>query len=398
MPSSFRSERLSVTRGSVAGSVARGKRLGLFERDRDAVHGQAPASRLGDEQLKAGVAGRRVALAELGAVARLAGRRDPACGVACGSIIGWPPQATTVSAGPERTTMISVLSTWLRSRVPGFSFTRYSCSWGRARSMAVVGEKRFLRDAREADTVPVVDGPGVPAAAARHDPRHEVDQCPVVQPGRRWNQTAWSRLHPSRPADFNGIIPLDMSDMYARRTRAVGRSSEGHRAPDQNRRDPDRRAPPAGRVSTDTGTGGCQRERSGGDPRRRVGLLLVPSLGSANDADMLKMTSPSWIATTRRAENERPSRSRTPGRRSASPRFRSQEVTVQRVRHRPPGTVPRPRTRAWAATCPPYSGRAAGATRLRYRFSSMRSRSAGPGWTAGPARAAGRVDLETTFY
>jgi hypothetical protein len=36
----------------------------------------------------------------------------------------------------------------------------------------------------------------------------------------------------------------------------------------------------------------------------------APARGSANDADMLKMTSPSWMATTRRAENDRPSRSR----------------------------------------------------------------------------------------
>jgi hypothetical protein len=33
--------------------------------------------------------------------------------------------------------------------------------------------------------------------------------------------------------------------------------------------------------------------------------------GTANEADMVKMALPSWSAVTRRAENDRPSRSRS---------------------------------------------------------------------------------------
>ncbi len=62
-----------------------------------------------------------------------------------------------------------------------------------------------------------------------------------------------------------------------------------------------------------------------------------PSRATWKDAATLKITSPCWIATTRRAENERPSRSRwtrnTVGRERVTA---AQEVAVQRVRP-PPG-------------------------------------------------------------
>ena len=69
---------------------------------------------------------------------------------------------------------------------------------------------------------------------------------------------------------------------------------------------------PAGRVSTDTWYGWTSvGSRSGaGTTGAGSASCSVPARGSANDADMLKMTSPFWIATTRLAENDRPSRSR----------------------------------------------------------------------------------------
>src|SRR6202034_1019870 len=48
---------------------------------------------------------------------------SPGSGAAATSIIGCPPQATARACGRDRPTRISVPSTWLRSRVPGLSFT-----------------------------------------------------------------------------------------------------------------------------------------------------------------------------------------------------------------------------------------------------------------------------------
>src|ERR1700678_4024784 len=48
---------------------------------------------------------------------------SPGSGSVATSIMGWPPQATPRSSAGDRTTMTSVPSTWLRSRIPGLSFT-----------------------------------------------------------------------------------------------------------------------------------------------------------------------------------------------------------------------------------------------------------------------------------
>ena len=94
-----------------------------------------------------------------------------------------------------------------------------------------------------------------------------------------------------------------------------------------------------------SGAGAC-----GGGPASRSG----PGLGSANEAAMLKMTSPFWMATTRRAENEKPSRSRSTWKtvgRSGLPARR--KYPCSECGRRPPGTVSAAAYSACAATWPP---------------------------------------------
>ena len=76
--------------------------------------------------------------------------------------------------------------------------------------------------------------------------------------------------------------------------------------------------------------------------------------GHANDETMLKMTSPFWMATARRAEKSRHHGPARPGTRSAAAGPRAQEVAVQRVRH-PAGRdgLSPAAYSACAATCPP---------------------------------------------
>ena len=117
------------------------------------------------------------------------------------------------------------------------------------------------------------------------------------------------------------------------------------------------------------------RGRGVGD-RIRVEVGAGP--GAVNDAAMLKMTSPFWIATTRRAEKECPSRSRSTWKRvgrSGLPARR--KYPCSECGRRPSGTVFPATYRACAATWPPKS-RARGPSTItqdRYRFSSMNSRS-----------------------
>ncbi len=67
--------------------------------------------------------------------------------------------------------------------------------------------------------------------------------------------------------------------------------------------------------------------------RRGASSKCPPSPSAWNEVIMEKMTSPSWTATTWRAENERPSRSRSTSRiTGTSLRPGPQEVAVQRVR------------------------------------------------------------------
>ena len=221
-------------------------------------------------------------------------------------------------------------------------------------------EQGLLGDGGQARSGLAVDDAGVEASARRGGVRDQALPRPLVHPGRAVEP---DRVVEARPAV--SLAPLQ-GDQAGRDVGGVGEDGRVQQrvigqvggAPDPElARDPEPVLRRSGRPELERGVivAGPHRERlRGRGLGGRLRVQVRPGLGSVNDAAMLKMTSPFWMATTRRAENEWPSRSRSTWKmvgRSGLPSRR--KYPCSECGRRPAGTVCPAAYRACAATWPP---------------------------------------------